>query len=92
MRTRKGIASSRGRLKGKSPSSLLASRPSWSRMRAAGGYTIADLMEGFLRRPRQPSTGSRTAPPPAHLTPPPYPVSQLRRLDYLYSTRMDGAR
>jgi DNA invertase Pin-like site-specific DNA recombinase len=32
MRTREGmaIASSRGRLKGKSPSSLPASRPSWS--------------------------------------------------------------
>ena len=49
MRTREGmaIARSRGRLKGKKPKLTARQQAELTRMRAAGSYTIADLMEVF---------------------------------------------
>ena len=49
MRTREGmaIARARGRLKGKQPKLTARQQAELVRMHAAGGYTIADLMEVF---------------------------------------------
>ena len=49
MRTREGMATARarGKLKGKQPKLTARQQAELTRMHAAGGYTIADLMEVF---------------------------------------------